>query len=210
MKKLSSPEGHAVADNPFMERARLTWTWGGHIFEAIEPDDALVAEHAVVLRDWYNAADNAVMMDGSGDMTEDDVRVFWRELRSNGGRGFFGFVDGVLVGDADLRNVSATAAEFAIMIGDAAQKGRGVGRTLATIVHVFAFRELGLRRLFVPPRHDNVRVHALNAFLGYTRDDSAEARAYADGPDCETYSLASAEFQAAHEAAWRAVTLTVA
>lgn len=190
-----------------MARTRLVWHRGGRRFEALEPDDALVARHASVLRDWYNAAENASMMDGSGTMTDADVIAFWRELRAEGGRGFLAFADGVLVGDADLRGVTATSAEFAIMIGDAAQKGLGIGRTLATMVHVFAFRELGLRRIFVPPRRDNVRVHALNAFLGYERDDTPEARAYADGPDCETYSLDADTFHRLHREAWNAVEI---
>ncbi|MCW5834871.1 MAG: GNAT family N-acetyltransferase [Labilithrix sp.] len=184
---------------------RLTWDREDRSFEAVEPDAALVARFADRLRDWYNAHDNASMMDGSGVMTRDDVVEFWRDLRASGGRGFLGFVDGRLVGDADLRSIGDGAAEFALMIGPAAEKGRGIGRTLASMIHVFAFRELGLERVFVPPRRDNHRVHALNAFLGYERDESPRARAFADGPDAETFSLAAATFRDKHRAAWREV-----
>jgi RimJ/RimL family protein N-acetyltransferase len=114
-------------------------------------------------------------------------------------------MNGELVGDADVRGVRDGAAEFAIMIGAPAQQGRGLGRALASMVHVFAFRELGLDRLFVPPRRDNRRVHALNRFLGYERDDSAAARAYADGADSETYSISAATFRALHADAWEKV-----
>ncbi|MBX3208127.1 MAG: GNAT family N-acetyltransferase [Labilithrix sp.] len=183
----------------------LTWETEDRSFAAIEPDAALVARSAEQLRDWYNAHDNASMMEGSGVMSCDDVIEFWRELRASGGRGFLGFVDGRLVGDADLRSIHDGAAEFALMIGSAAEKGRGFGRALASMIHVFAFRELALSRVFVPPRRDNHRVHALNAFLGYERDESAAARAFADGPDSETYSLAAETFRAKHRAAWREV-----
>ncbi|HVJ90788.1 MAG TPA: GNAT family N-acetyltransferase [Labilithrix sp.] len=199
----------ARTDMPFPSaaRVRLAWTRDGHDFEAVEPDVPLLEQHAERLRDWYNAPENASTMDGSGNMSRQDVLEFWYELRRSGGRGFFGFVDGDLVGDADLRNIDSSAAtgEFAVMIGGATQKGRGVGRALSMMVHVFAFRELSLDRLYVPPRLDNARVHALNAFLGYERDDSPAARAFADSPDCETYSIGSAAFQRRHADAWREV-----
>lgn len=189
-----------------MPRARLTWKERDRSFEALEPDAELVERHADQLRDWYNAHDNASMMDGSGAMSREDVIDFWRDLRAAGGRGFLGFVDGQLVGDADVRGIRRGTAEFAVMIGGAANKGRGLGRALAVMVHVFAFRELRLDRLYVPPRRDNHRVHALNAFLGYERDDSPAARAFADGPDSETYSLSATRFRERHRAAWRAIT----
>ena len=183
---------------------RLSWQREA-LFEAVEASPALVDAHAAVLCGWYNAPENASMMNGSGTMLPGDAVDFYRELHEEGGHGFLGFVDGVLVGDADLRGVAGGAAEFALMIGDRAWKGRGVGRTLATLVHVYAFRELELARVFVPPRRDNVKVHALNAFLGYARDDSEQALTFADGPESETYSLGADAFRARHPAAWRDV-----
>ena len=189
--------------SPMPPSLRLTWDREDRSFEAVEPDVSLVARSAEQLRDWYNASENASMMDGSGEMSRGDVIEFWRELRAAGGRGFLAFVDGRLVGDADLRRIHDGAAEFALMIGPAAEKGRGIGRTLASMIHVFAFRELALTRVFVPPRRDNHRVRALNAYLGYELDESERARAFADGPDSETYSLAAEAFRAKHRAARR-------
>ncbi len=189
-----------------MSRVRLVWSRDGSVFEAVEPDVTLVERHAERLREWYNAPENASMMDGSGDMSREDVLDFWHELESSGGRGFFAFLDGELVGDADLRGLRGATAEFALMIGSAEHKGRGIGRVLAQMVHVFAFRDLALERLYVPPRRDNTRVHALNAFLGYERDDSSAARAFADSPECETYSLGTSTFRERHANAWREVT----
>lgn len=174
--------------------------------EAIEPDAVLVEQHASELCRWYNAHDNASMMGGSGPMSREDVLDFWRDLRNAGGRGFLGFADGVLVGDGDLRGIHDGRAEFAVMIGNASEKGRGLGRTLALMIHVFGFRDLGLERVFVSPRRDNRRVHALNAWLGYERDDGEEARAYAD-EDSDPYSLSRERFLELHEAAWRDVRL---
>lgn len=188
-----------------MPRIHLRWTRDGHRFEAIEPGPDLVERHADILRDWYNAHDNASMMDGSGAMTREDVLEFWASMRERGARGFLGFCDGELIGDGDVRGVRDGAAEFAVMIGGAAHKGRGLGRTLSLLIHVFAFRELGLARIYVPPRKDNERVHALNRFLGYVRDESEAAQTYADGPESETYSLDRATFAALHADAYREV-----
>lgn len=183
---------------------RLTWRRRGALLEAFEPDADTVAAHALLLRDWYNAPENASMMGGSGTMTAEDVVDFWRELREDGGRGFLSSVDGVLVGDMDLRHMKDGVAEFAIMIG-AARKGEGLGKAFAAMLHTHAFRDLGVTRLFVPPKEANARVHALNDFLGYQRDDSPEARAYADEPDCVTSSLTAEAFRERHPDAWAEV-----
>jgi RimJ/RimL family protein N-acetyltransferase len=185
---------------------RLAWKEQGRPFEAVEPDAPMVEEHADTLLRWYNARENASMMNGSGAMSRADVLEFWRELRSSGAHGFLSFVGGALVGDMDIRAIRGRSGEFAIMIGDDANKGRGIGKALARMIHVFAFRELGIERLFVSPRRDNVRVLALEAFLGYQRDDGPEARERADeDPSCATYSLAGDEFRRRHEDAWREV-----
>ncbi len=149
------------------------------------------------------------MMDGSGVMSRDDVLDFWGDLSAAGGRGFFAFLDGKLVGDADLRGLRNRTAEFALMIGDAKHKGRGIGRRLAQMIHVFGFRDLGLERIYVPPRRDNARVHALNAFLGYERDESDAARVFVDSPDCETFSLSAKAFRDRHGRPWREVATTL-
>lgn len=185
---------------------RLGWTESDRSFEAVEPDAELVERHADALLLWYNSRENAAMMNGSGLMSRDDVVEFWRELREGGAHGFLAFVDGALVGDMDIRAIRGATGEFAIMIGDAESKGRGIGKTFARMIHVCAFRDLGLERLFVCPRRDNARVHALNAFLGYTRDDGEEARARSDlDPDSDMYSLGRDTFRGRHEDAWREV-----
>ena len=193
---------------PRMPLTRLTWVRDGQRFDIVAPDHALVVLHADALLAWYNAPDNASMMEGSGAMTRDDVIEFWTTLQDGGGYGFLAFVDGRLVGDADVRGIEGSVGEFAIMIGDSRDKGRGIGKTIARMVHVFAYREIGLERLYVPPRRDNAPVHALNAFLGYERDDSPAARAFADSPHCDTYSMGAETFRRLHADAWAEVRPT--
>jgi len=188
--------------------ARLRWLKSGRVHEAIEPDAAVVAAHADTLARWYNAPGNASMMGGSGDMSPGDVVDFYRELAEGGGRGFLCFVDGALVGDMDLRSLRAGSAEFAVMIGDTAQKGLGFGGTFAAMIHVFAFRELGLSRVYVQPRRENVVVQRLEQRLGYELDDSAEARSHADDDDSITMSISSEVFRARNADAFRDVEVT--
>ncbi len=188
---------------------RLTWQRDGRLYEARPARGVLVRAHASALAGFYNAPVNAAMMGGSGTMTEDDVIDFWAEVEQAGGVGVLTFVDGALVGDMDLRGAARTAegavAEFAIMIGDEARKGQGLGRSFAAMLHVHAFRDLGIARLYVPPRRENTRVHALNDWLGYARDDSAEGAAYADEPGCLVSSIPARAFADRHPGAWREV-----
>ena len=52
--------------------------------------------------------------------------------------------DDTLVGDADLRHIVDDTAEVAIMIGDRARQGQGLGTGFAILLHAFAFQTLGL------------------------------------------------------------------
>ena len=187
----------------------LAFARSGRSFVATEVDDATLAQHARQLRDWYNAAENASMIGGATDLDDTDVRAFVRELRASGGRWFLLFVDDTLVGDMDLRCVTEHSAEFAIMIGATTQKGQGLGATFATMLHVFAFRDLGLERIYVQPKRENVRVQRLERSLGYTPDDSPEALSHADaGDDVITMSISADTFRAGHAEAWANVDVS--
>jgi RimJ/RimL family protein N-acetyltransferase len=194
---------------PSDSATRLLWRRPDHVLEARRGDAALVEQHADALLGWYNDPSNASMMGGSGTMTRADVIDFWRELGEGGGHGYLSFVDGALVGDMDLRGISEDAggavAEFAIMIGDRTRQGAGLGRSFALMLHVHAFRDLGLTKLYVPPRRENARVHRLNDWLGYSRDDGEAARSYADEEGCVTSSLDGATLRRLHPEAWTSV-----
>lgn len=184
----------------------LSFARAARSFVATEVDDATLEQHARQLRDWYNAAENASMMGGATDLDDADVLTFVRELRASGGRWFLLSVDGAPVGDMDLRCMTERSAEFAIMIGQTSQKGQGLGATFATMLHVFAFRDLGLERIYVQPKRENVRVQHLERSLGYTADDSPEARSHADaGDDVITMSISADTFRAKHAEAWASV-----
>lgn len=186
-------------------RVELSWTRDGRVFRAVEPDAALVDVHAARLAAWYNLEPNAALMGNTTHMSEDDVRAFWTEHQAGGARAFLLFADDVLAGDADLRNLADGHGEFAVMIGALEQQGRGLGTTFAAMVHVFAFRELGLDRLYVELKPENVRVQRLDRRLGYELDDSPEARALAEDDSAVTMSIGPQVFREKNDEAWRGV-----
>jgi RimJ/RimL family protein N-acetyltransferase len=182
-----------------MSRAsRWTAEWPECHLRAYEPSPEEVAGFAPALAAFYNDAHNRAMMANTMAMTADEVREHYAELCSRGGRPFVLEVDGVLVGDADLRHVTLHSAELAILVGDRARQGQGLGRRFGLLLHGLAFSGLGLERLYASIIPSNLPSQRLFTWLGYRTDDSPDARAFADEPSDLTFSLARAEFQAAH------------
>jgi RimJ/RimL family protein N-acetyltransferase len=105
------------------------------------------------------------------------------------------FRDGALAGDADLRHIEAGHAEFAILVAARAAQGRGLGTAFARMLHVFAFRTLGLERVYVTILPENLASLRMFDKLGYRRDESPEARAHVDHPTDLSLSLARADFE---------------
>jgi RimJ/RimL family protein N-acetyltransferase len=182
---------------------KLEWHRDDITYRACEPDDALIVSHAETLRDWYNAPNNAAMMGNTVAMTRDDVIEYWAAVKARAARGFLLFVGDELAGDAELRNVTSERAEFSIMIG--AKQGRGLGATFSAMLHVFAFRVLGVQRIYVQPKPENVRVQRMELRLGYAIDNSPEARALVDEERDLTLSITRDTFAAVNPDAWREV-----
>jgi RimJ/RimL family protein N-acetyltransferase len=185
----------------------VTWTRSDGTYVAIEPSAADVAEHADTLRDWYNLAANAAMMGNTAEMSRDDVLDYWAATGERRARGFLLFKGDELVGDAELRNIADGRAEFSIMIGALHTQGRGLGATFTAMLHVLAFRTLGVNRIYVQPLPENERVQRMELRLGYERDDSPEAKAFADDDRAITMSIGRDRFAEANAAAWREVAV---
>lgn len=181
-----SPASHWIAEWP---ECRL---------RAYEPTPEEVARFAPLLAAFYNDDHNRTMMANTVAMTPDEVQEHYDELHAQGGRPFVLEVDGHLVGDADMRHVTAQSAEFAILVGDRARQGQGLGRRFALLLHGLAFAGLGLERLYASIIPSNLASQRLFAWLGYQQDDSPDARCYADEPSDLTFSLPRAEFHAIH------------
>jgi RimJ/RimL family protein N-acetyltransferase len=168
---------------------------------AIEPTSDEVRVHAGALASGYNEPANAALMGHAEEMSADEVVEHYEDMTGEGARQFLLFVDGALAGDADLRGVRSDAAEFAFMIAARGQQGKGLGTRFATMVHAFAFRELGLATVYASIRPENVASRRVFEKLGYVTDDSAAAREFADEPGDIVMAISRDTFERAHAAA---------
>jgi len=179
-------------------RLIVDWQTPGDRLRAFEPTREEIARFSPLLAAFYNDDYNRSMMANTVAMTTDEVVEHFEGLRRKGGRPFLLERDGALLGDADLRHITAQTAEFAILIGQRPEQGKGIGTRFAILLHALAFRGLGLERIFVSIIPANLPSQRLFAKIGYTRDDSPAARAFADDPTDLTMSMGRATFDNAH------------
>jgi ribosomal-protein-alanine N-acetyltransferase len=184
----------------------VEWKQGEETLTAIEPTTEELDRAAPELAAFYNDSHNRAMMAHASDAyTAADVVAYYRQLRAEAGRPFLLFHDGVLMGDADFRNLEGRAGEFAIMIGGRATQGRGLGTRFGLMLHVFGFAVLGLEQIYVSVIPANTASRRLFEKLGYQIDDSPAARAFIDEESDLTMSLARATFEHARAAERAAV-----
>lgn len=165
---------------------------------ALEPTAQEIVHASPLLEGFYNEPHNRAMMANTVAMTADDVVLHFGSLGQSGGRPFLLAVDGKTVGDADFRHISATTAEFAILVGERSLQGKGLGLGFGILLHALAFRAFALERVFVSIIPQNLASQRLFAKLGYTADDSELARSFADEASDLTFSLGRAEFEGRH------------
>lgn len=173
-----------------------------------EPTATEVVAAAPRLASFYNEPHNRVMLAHEDTFAASDVVGHYRALGAENGHPFLLEVGDLLVGDADLRRVTGDTAEIAILIGERAIQGQGLGTLFGVMLHAFAYRSLHLQRLYasiIPPNAASLRLFTK---LGYERDDSPAARQFIDEPDDLTLSLPAARFEALHGALAARVRVT--
>ena len=175
---------------------------------AFEPTHEEIVRFAPLLAGHYNDPYNRSMMANTVAMTPGEVVEHFDSLGQSDGRPFLLQVDGETVGDADFRHVSGTNAEFAILVGERSLQGKGIGLGFGILLHALAFHAFALERVFVSIIPQNVASQRLFAKLGYTPDDSALARSFADEASDLTFSLGREDFESKHgatadRAVWR-------
>lgn len=192
---------------PAAPRHAIDWSQGGVRLRAVEPHDDELAGCAPALAAFYNDDHNRAMMANTTLVTPAEVIDIWADMRAGGGRPFLLFTDGALAGDADLRRLEADRAEFAFLVGARAAQGRGLGTAFGLMIGAFAFRALGLARVYaaILP-HNRASLRAFEK-MGYDVDGSPDARVYADEDDEVTVSIARAAFEARHAEALRAIRI---
>ena len=213
---------------------QITWVTPAGRLVAIEPRPDEIAHHAGALAAAYNDPRNAPLLGHTEDVDEDDVIAHYAEVARAGGHNFLVFlerseagrgapdgsagaaggsaphgVNGALVADADLRKVGRGAAEFAFMVASPAAQGKGLGTRVATMVHAFGFRRLGLERIYASIIPGNAASRRVFDKLGYQVDDSPAARAYADEPGDLTMAIDRAAFERSHAPAMAEIEISV-
>jgi len=171
-----------------------------NVLRAFEPTAVEVQSVAADLSSYYNDAHNRAMLTHEEDMSLTEVAEHYAESRERGDRPFLLELDGVLVGDADFRHFDAKSAEYAIMIGARKLQGKGLGRKFTTMLHAWAFRGLGLERVYVtilPANRASVRLFEQ---LGYSPDGSPRARSLIDEESEVTLSVQRSAFERQHRA----------
>jgi RimJ/RimL family protein N-acetyltransferase len=187
---------------------RLDWTTDAGALAAISPTRDELRAHAPALALGYNEPANAELMGHAEPMSAEDVAEHYEDMAAQGAHQFLLFVDGALVGDADLRGLREGSAEFAFMIAARGLQGKGLGTRFAAMIHVLAFTHLGLGRVYASIVPHNTASRRVFEKLGYTLDDSTAARAYADEPGDVVMSIDRAAFARTNAAALAQVTVS--
>jgi len=128
-----------------------------------------VARHADALAAAYNEPRNSALLGNTQAMSRDDVIEHYTALLADA-HPFLLFHDGALAGDADIRGGN----EFAFLIAAPSEQGKGLGTRFATMIHAFAFRELGLDVLYASVIPANVASKRVFEKLGYRVVDEPE------------------------------------
>lgn len=188
---------------------QITWASPAGALVALEPRDDEIARHAAALAAAYNDPHNAPLLGHTDDVDQDDVIAHYADVAEAGGHNFLVFLDGALVADGDLRRVGGGAAEFAFLVASPAAQGKGLGTRIATMIHAFGFRRLGLDRIYASIIPHNAASRRVFDKLGYQVDDSPAARAYADEPGDLTLAIDRASFDRLHAAAMAEISIAV-
>jgi RimJ/RimL family protein N-acetyltransferase len=176
---------------------------------AVEPRSDELAHHAAALAAAYNHPRNAPLLGHTADVDPDDVVDHYADIAAAGGHNFLVLLDGALVADGDLRNVRGGAAEFAFLVASPAAQGKGLGTRIATMIHAFAFRRLGLERIYASIIPDNAASRRVFDKLGYAVDDAPAARAYADEPGDVVMAIDRTGFEHRHAEAMAEIAIAV-
>lgn len=149
--------------------------------------------------DWFN--DPAVCKYNSHGVlpkTGADISNFLKSLET--GRNFvwgiFNARDGH-IGNVSLQQVSwiNRTAELAILIGESAHWGKGVGRSACAALVSHAFQHMDLRRIFLSTARTNVGMVNLAESLGFVHEGTLREHLFLEGTctDAEMYALLRSE-----------------
>lgn len=181
-------------------RYEVEWVADDALLRLSEPTRDELRSHAAALAEHYNEPVNRALMTNSADHSADDVVALYEEMWAAGGRPFFLYRDGAHLGDCDFRGLQGDHAEFAILVGPRGAQAKGLGTRFTLMAHALAFGPLGLERVFISVRPENAGSLRMFQKVGYTIDESAGARAYAEAADDVCLSIGRSDFSRTHAA----------
>lgn len=187
---------------------RIDWSTAAGELCALEPRLDEVAEHVTVLAAAYNDPHNAPLLGHEAAISETEVLDHYESLLGQGAHPFLLYRDGELAGDGDVRGIADGAAEFAFLIAAQAAQGQGLGTKFATMIHVFAFAQLPIDRMYASIIPANAASRRVFEKLGYAIDSSPAARDYADVGDV-TMSVDRATFERIHTQAMAEIRIAM-
>jgi RimJ/RimL family protein N-acetyltransferase len=192
-----------------VQHHQITWSTPSHTLLAIEPRTDEIVQHAAALTVAYNDPHNAPLLGHTERLSEHDVIAHYHAVARARGHNFLVQRDRILVGDADLRHVADRAAEFAFMVAAVSAQGQGLGTQIATMIHAFAFAQLGLERVYASIIPGNAASRRVFDKLGYAIDTSPSGRAYADEPDDIVMSISRSTFERRHASLLNEIQITL-
>jgi RimJ/RimL family protein N-acetyltransferase len=176
---------------------RLAARWSTPLGElsVFEPTETELAAVSGDLAAFYNEPTNRALLGNTTDLTAAAVVELWQSATT---RSFLFGRDGEVVGDGDFRNMRSGTGEIALLVGPRSRQGIGLGSRFLTMLLSVGFTHVGLSRVVasIQPRNES----SLRLFYraGFAKDDSAEARAFADEPGDVCLALSRASFLDAH------------
>jgi ribosomal-protein-alanine N-acetyltransferase len=169
--------------------------WEQGTLRAFEPTLEEVQTAAQSLATFYNDLHNSAMMSNTEDASAADVVARFCEMCAAGERPFLLVQDGELLGDADFRKVTETAAEFAILVGPRGQQSRGLGTRFAAMLHAVGLRAVGFERIYATVIPQNIASRRMLEKIGYEIDLSPQAAIYTDEDTDIAMSIDRARFE---------------
>jgi RimJ/RimL family protein N-acetyltransferase len=160
-----------------------------------EPDRAALQAAAPQLCAFYNEPHNSRMMTNTCRLSTAEVLDHFEDIWRENGRAFLLERGGVLVGDSDFHNLRGGIAEFALLVGNRAVQGEGLGRRYTLMAHALLFRHLGAERAYSVVVPENAGCLRMLDNAGYSLDNSDQARALAESDDELALSLAREGFE---------------
>ena len=137
---------------------------------------------------WHNQPDIIEMYAGNPFPVNEEMERKWYEkiLTSNFPVTVFGIElieNNKLIGLTILRDINLInrSAETAIYIGDQNERSKGYSKEALTLTLNFAFNNLGLHRVFLSVREDNIAAIGLYEKMGFIREGILRDSIYKDG-----------------------------